>query len=63
VDGKTLARQVEGGTGAGNQSSSILHFGLSDATTADKLTIIWPSGKTTELSDVAADQLLEILED
>jgi len=63
VDGKTLARQVEGGTGAGNQSSSILHFGLGDATEASKLTVIWPSGKTTEMSDIAADQLLEIMED
>ena len=63
VGGKTLARQVEGGTGAGNQSSSILHFGLGETAAAAKLTIVWPSGKTTEISDPTTDQLLTVMEE
>ena len=59
---RVLARQVEGGTGVGCQNSAVLHFGLGDLTAVPTLTVKWPSGKTTILTDVASDQLLEILE-
>lgn len=62
LDDRVLARQIEGGTGVGCQNSAVLHFGLADLTTVPTLTVKWPSGKTTVLEDVAADQLLEIFE-
>ena len=38
------------------------HFGLGSATQADKVEIRWPSGAVTHLTDVAADQILQVTE-
>jgi len=38
-------------------------FGLGDHETIDQLTITWPSGQTTELRDLKADQVLTIDEE
>jgi len=59
---RVLVRQVEGGTGVGCQNSAVLHFGLADLSSVPALTVKWPSGRTTTLTDVAADQLLVITE-
>ncbi len=57
VGEETLTRQVEFGTGEGNQNDPTLHFGLgSHAGTVD-LTIAWPGGGTQLVSDLAVDQL------
>ncbi len=45
-----------------SQSDPRPHFGLGDATRADRIEIRWPSGKTTLLKDVAADQILTVVE-
>jgi hypothetical protein len=37
-------------------------FGLGSASNVDKLTVKWPSGKTTVLIDIKADQKLLIVE-
>ena len=55
-------REVRAGEGYGIMNSLTVHFGLGAATTADRVLITWPSGFTTELSDVAADQFLAITE-
>ena len=60
--GQKLLRQVEGGKGTGCQNSSVLHFGLGSAAVADKLDVLWPSGKTTTMTQVPADQRMEIAE-
>jgi enediyne biosynthesis protein E4 len=39
-----------------------LHFGLGNRSIADAIEIIWPSGTTTRLSNVKADQVLTIKE-
>ncbi len=39
-----------------------LHFGLGDKLKADRIDIHWPSGQTTTLKDVKADQVLTIKE-
>ena len=39
-----------------------VYFGLADATGVDRLTIRWPSGRTQELTGVAADQHIRITE-
>ena len=57
---RPIVRLVEGGTGTGCQNSRVLHFGLGDATVVSRLTVTWPSGRTQELTDVAADQRLTI---
>lgn len=52
---------IDGGTfqGAGTIKQ---HFGLSTATTANTLTVYWPSGKVQTLTNVAANQMLVIQE-
>ncbi|NOZ02448.1 MAG: CRTAC1 family protein, partial [Deltaproteobacteria bacterium] len=62
TQGVKRVRQVEGGKGTGCQNSRVLHFGLGAADTVDSLVVHWPSGKTSELTQVAADQLVEIAE-
>jgi hypothetical protein len=44
----TQVRQVDAHTGAGSQSSLILHFGLGDATTIDELVVMWAGSGLTE---------------
>jgi hypothetical protein len=44
------------------QNSSVLHFGLAQNTTVDKVLIQWPSGVTQEIDNVTADQLLQVVE-
>jgi hypothetical protein len=42
VDDKTYTRQVEAGTGEGNQNQLQLHFGLGDTTGPVDIQISWP---------------------
>lgn len=42
---QTLTRQVEAGTGEGNQNDLILHFGLGEHKDRVDLDILWPDGK------------------
>lgn len=42
--------------------STILHFGLGSTTTVDRLVVTWPSGKSQELTQVSADQVLTLKE-
>jgi hypothetical protein len=44
------------------QNSSVLHFGLAQNTTVDKVIIDWPSGITQEIDNVAANQILKVVE-
>jgi hypothetical protein len=44
---RVLARQVEAGTGEGNQSSPYLHFGLGDYAGPVTIDILWPGGYRT----------------
>ena len=61
--GSLQVREVNGGTGLFSQHSPIQQFGLGTDTVADELRIDWPSGLTTTLTDVAADQRLTLVED
>jgi hypothetical protein len=50
---RILTRQVEAGTGEGNQSDLTLHFGLGTYAEPVRLRIFWPNGKE-EASDLIA---------
>jgi hypothetical protein len=54
---ETLIRQVETGTGEGNQNDLTLHFGLGTHSDPVALEILWPNGRTEGISGVAVDQL------
>jgi hypothetical protein len=45
VGNRTITRQIESGTGEGNQNDLTLHFGLGEATGKLALQIRWPGGK------------------
>ena len=45
-----------------SSSDPRIHWGLGDLATIDHLTIRWPSGATQELTNLAADQILQIQE-
>ena len=62
--GKTLVRQVQGGTGKGGQDSLYLSFGLADTTSVDGIVVRFPGGaETTFDGPFAADQRIWIYED
>ena len=60
--GITQLREMNGGLHARTQNDSRLHFGLAGETTATTVVVNWPSGETQTLSNVAADQILQITE-
>jgi len=50
-------------TGYLSQADPRPHFGLGQSAKADTVEIRWPDGRTTRLSDVAADQILTVVDD
>jgi len=57
---RTLTRQVEAGTGEGNQNDLTLHFGLGDHKAPVTLQILWPTGIKRTLRDVRVDRVVSI---
>ena len=53
---KTLTREVEAGTGEGNQNDLTLHFGLGEHTAPVTLQITWPGGIAQRIENVKVDQ-------
>jgi hypothetical protein len=61
--GKTQLREQSGGFHRyWGQNDQRLHFGLGTNTTASRIVVDWPSGARSELVDVAANQVLTIIE-
>ncbi|MBN1436101.1 MAG: CRTAC1 family protein [Sedimentisphaerales bacterium] len=56
----TLTREVEAGTGEGNQNDLTLHFGLGDWDEDVDLEILWPGGERQRVNGVAVDQTLVV---
>ncbi|MEI8281633.1 MAG: CRTAC1 family protein [Armatimonadota bacterium] len=60
VKDQTLSRQVEAGTGEGNQNDLKLHFGLGDYRGKVNLDILWPGGKKQSVRGVKIDQIVDV---
>ncbi|MFT5304433.1 MAG: hypothetical protein ACI814_005261 [Mariniblastus sp.] len=56
---ETLLRQVEGGTGQGNQNDLGLHFGLGQYAADVKIQVRWADGKTT-VCESGADKIVTV---
>ncbi len=56
-------REINGGSGFFAQHTPIQQFGLGTNTVAEELRIDWPSGLSTTLTDLAADQRITVTED
>ncbi len=55
-------REVTTQTGLAAQNSLVQHFGIAGFTTVDTVKVYWPSGLTRTLTNVAANQILNISE-
>lgn len=60
VKGQIYTRQVEAGTGEGNQNDLTLHFGLGSFRGPVDLEIFWPNGKSKWIRDVKTDRITDI---
>ena len=61
--GQALVREMYPVNSFRSQMPSVVHFGLGDATTVERLTIRWPSGKMQAFTNLAADRHILIDED
>jgi len=57
---KTLTRQVEAGTGEGNQNDTMLHFGLGPHKAPVSLGVFWPNESRQTVADVRINRLVTI---
>jgi len=57
---KILTRQVEAGTGQGNQNELCLHFGLGTYSKPVRLQILWPDGRRQRMRGVHVDQTVTV---
>jgi enediyne biosynthesis protein E4 len=57
---QTLTRQVEAGTGEGNQNDLVLHFGLGGHVQPVRLEILWPNGTSRTIEKVEVDRLMTV---
>ena len=55
-----LTRQVEAGTGQGNQNELCLHFGLGAHSTPVRLQILWPGGSKQRIRHVDVDKTISV---
>ena len=60
LKGKVLTRQVEAGTGEGNQNELVLHFGLGGHKEAVDLEIFWTKGLSQQLPKVKSGQVFKV---
>jgi len=61
-DGRKLWNVVRTGSSYASQSELALTFGLGGHAKASKVELAWPSGKTTQLTDVPSGQILTVKE-
>jgi hypothetical protein len=57
-DGRRLVQELHAGSSYLSSEDPRAHFGLGRATTVRELTIQYPGGRETRLTDVAANQVL-----
>ena len=62
VGGQTQHAEVQSGGSYLSHNDLRLHFGLGKAERVDRLEVRWPSGAVQVLSDIAADQVLTVVE-
>ncbi|MGE0635926.1 MAG: FG-GAP-like repeat-containing protein [Bacteroidia bacterium] len=61
-NGRTLIREVDGGSSYNSHNSSVVHIGLGNATYVDSLIITWPGGNSDAFYHVPANILYEAVE-
>ncbi len=56
-------REVLAANSFGGHNSLITHFGLGDASTVDEAIVEWPSGETTELTNISVNTTHDVVEE
>jgi len=62
VGDRVLYEQRKGGMSYQSAQDPRLHFGLGERISVDSIEIVWPSGMSTKLSSIKADQIVAIKE-
>jgi hypothetical protein len=62
VNGRSMVREVSGGSGLYSMNEKTQHFGLGAETVVDELRIEWPSGQVQIFTNIAGDQVLAVTE-
>jgi hypothetical protein len=62
VGGRSLVRELYPANSFMSQAPAMVHFGLGDAPTVERLVIRWPSGKIQELRQLSANRHIVITE-
>ena len=57
---RTQVREIRAGSSYLSQNDLRAHFGLGGATRADRIEILWPSGRTELLRNVAVNQIVTV---
>ncbi|UCG46785.1 MAG: CRTAC1 family protein [Phycisphaerales bacterium] len=60
LENRTLVRQVEAGTGEGNQNEMTIHFGLGAHKEPVDLEVFWPGGYRQILNNIKPNQLITV---
>ncbi|MGH7127281.1 MAG: CRTAC1 family protein [Planctomycetaceae bacterium] len=63
TEGGEQWRQIEGGGSYASTSDRRLFFGLGEAERVEEIEILWPSGTRQVLNDLAADRIVQVVED
>jgi hypothetical protein len=58
--GRTQLRDVKAGSSYLSQNDLRAHFGLGPATTVDRIEVLWPTGESETIKNVAANQIVTI---
>ena len=59
---RTQIRDIKAGTSYLSQNDLRAHFGLGGATAAERVDVLWPTGRTESVADVPANQIIDIEE-
>ena len=62
VGSATLIREVKSGSSYLGQNDLRVHFGLGEASQADRLDVRWPSGTADVIENLQANQIVTVLE-
>ncbi len=62
VGGEQILRELRAGEGFASQNSSTLLVGIGEHEQVDRMAIRWPSGRTNEVTGVAAGRLVTVYE-
>lgn len=60
--GRSFRRELRAGDGFAAQNSDVLLIGIGDAEQADKVTVLWPSGKKSEVGVVQGGEMVVVSE-